>query len=308
MTDIMTVTGPVAPELLGVTHSHEHVLWDYWKLIPSYDCVFDDEDVATAELEAFRAAGGGAMVDASTVGIRTDPLALRRVSERSGVRLVLGAGWYRERLYSREVFEKTIPHLAEVLIEGIAAGVDGTDVRAGVIGEIGTERGAITPAEERVFRAAARAHLETGVAILTHTTHFGELALAQIELLQDAGVATDRIVISHLGDRVDHRLLLEIAATGVYLSVDNIGYAGSGYPSDAVRADSVARLVREGYGDRVVLGCDISSTTQLATFGGHGYAWLLNSFLPLLVERGLDEAQLHRLTTANIAQALEPRT
>ena len=223
------------------------------------------------------------------------------------MKLVLGAGWYRERLYPREVFEKTVPQLAEVLIDGITTGVDGTDVRAGVIGEIGTERGAITPAEERVFRAAARAHRATGVAILTHTTHFGELALDQIDLLADEGVEPDRIIISHLGDRVDTTLLLEIARRGVYMSIDNIGYSGIGYPDDAIRAANVMTLVRAGYGDRVVLGSDIAAKTQLATFGGHGYAWLLRSFVPMLEEAGLDGSEIAALTGGNIAAALTPR-
>lgn len=307
MTEVMTVTGPVAADRLGATHSHEHVLWDYWKLIQSYDCVFDDEAVAIAELTAFREAGGGSMVEASTVGIRTDARALRRISQASGVNLVLGAGWYRERLYPRLVHESSTARLADVLVAGLTEGVDGTDVRAGVIGEIGTERGAITPAEERVFRAAARAQRETGVAILTHTTHFGELALDQIELLREEGVEPDRIIISHLGDRIDTSLLFEIARQGVYLSIDNIGYAGSGYPDDSVRAANVVALVRGGYGDRVVLGSDIAAKTQLATFGGHGYAWLLTRFVPLLESGGLDAAEIAALTGGNIAAALTPR-
>src|SRR3989454_3311754 len=109
-------------------------------------------------------------------------------------------------------------------------------LRTGVIGEIGTDRYWITPAEERVFRAAARAQRRTGVTIVTHTTHFGELALEQIALLREEGVAPNRIVISHLGDSFDTRRLLAIAREGVYLSVDNIGYKGDGYPGDDVRA------------------------------------------------------------------------
>jgi len=306
MTEIMTVRGPVPPGELGLTHSHEHVLWDYWDLLPSYDHILDDEAVAAAELARFRAAGGGAMVDCSTVGIRTDAAALRRVSERSDVHIVLGTGWYRERVYPREVFTRTVPELAATLVRELTEGIDGSGVRAGLIGEIGTERGHITPAEERVFRAAARAHRETGVAVLTHTTHFGELALEQIALLADAGVDPSRVVVSHLGDRPDPASLLRIAATGAYLSVDNIGYEGGGYPADGVRADNVARLVAAGYGQRVVLGTDIATKTALASFGGRGYDWLIRSFLPLLRERGVTEAEIEAMTVTNIATVLTP--
>ena len=79
--------------------------------------------------------------------------------------------------------------LADRLVRELTVGVDGTDIRAGFIGEIGTERGHISPAQERVFRAAARAHRRTGCPILTHTTHFGELAMEQLDLLGEEGVA-----------------------------------------------------------------------------------------------------------------------
>lgn len=306
MTDVMTVRGPVPASELGVTHSHEHILWDYFRMIASYDCVFDDPAIAAAELRRLHAAGVGTVVDCSTVGIRTRVDTLPRIAAESGVNIVLGCGWYRERLYPAVVHELTSHHLADLLITEITEGIDGTGVRAGLVGEIGTERGSITPAEERVFRAAARAHHETGVAILTHTTHFGELALDQLDLLADAGVAPDRVIISHLGDRPDPELLLRIAARGAYLSVDNVGYTEAGYPGDDVRADNVVRLVRAGYRDRVVLATDISTKSALSTFGGVGYTRLHETFLPMLRERGLDDDDLHALLVVNMAAALAP--
>lgn len=307
MPDVMTVTGPVAAADLGFTHSHEHVLWDYWNLIPSYAHVHDDEAVAIRELAAFAAAGGGSLVDCSTRGIWDDPVALRRVSEGSGVKIVAGTGWYRERVYPPLVFESTINQLTDHLVNEIGSGMSGTDVRPGVIGEIGTERGHVSPAEERVFRAAARAARETGVAVITHTTHFGELALDQIDILADEGLSPDRIVISHLGDRVDTALLMAIARRGVHLSIDNIGYTGDGYPSDDVRAANVLALAEAGHGDQVVLGSDIAATPQLATYGGHGYAALARSFIPLLRRLGADEDLITKVTTTNIATVLARR-
>ena len=136
----------------------------------------------------------------------------------------------------------------------------------------------------------------------------GELALAQIDLLADAGVAPDRIIVSHLGDRPDPTLLLEIARRGVYLSIDNVGYQQPGYPADPVRAANVATLIQAGHRDRVVLGTDIGTKSALATFGGHGYDWLLRSFVPLLREHGVDDDDIHRVTVTNIAEALAPRS
>jgi phosphotriesterase-related protein len=301
---VTTVTGTVAASELGITHSHEHVLWDYWQLIPSYDCVFTEEAVARTELAAFHDAGGGSLVDCTCTGIGPQPEALQRLSLTTGVKIILGCGWYRERVYTPEVFELTASALAKVLVERLTVGYSGCSVRAGFIGEIGTERGHISAAEERVFRAAAFAQRETGVSIWTHTTRFGELALEQIALLTSCGVPVDRIVISHLGDREDPSLVLEIAQTGVYLSIDNIGYVGDGYPDDAVRANSILALLDSGHGRQIVLGTDIGQKSSLLSYGGRGYSWLIRSFLPRLTALGLGEADIRSLTTENVARAL----
>jgi phosphotriesterase-related protein len=170
-------------------------------------------------------------------------------------------------------------------------------VYAGVIGEIGTGRGAIAPAEERVLRAAARAQRKTGAALFTHTTHFGELALEQLALLAEEGVDLRRVVISHLGDRRGIATLLPIAATGATLSIDNIGYRE--YQSDQQRADNVVALVAEGFLDQIVLSGDVCQLSHLHAYGGKGYDHVLRVFVPLLRERGLAEAQIERMLVHN---------
>src|SRR6185295_4126703 len=214
--------------------------------------------------------------------------------------------WYREEVYPPMVRELDTNSLAERIVEELTVGVDGTDVRAGFIGEIGTERKFITPSQERVFRAAARAQRQTGVAIITHTTHFGELALEQIALLREEGVSPDRIMISHLGDRHDFDPLLAVARSGVYLSVDNIGYSGQGYPPDEVRAANVGRLITEGHLAQIVLGGDICLKQHLLANGGKGYAHVQRKFLPLLVKQGVSPAAIHEMTVANPARLLAP--
>lgn len=301
---VTSVTGPLAPDTLGITHSHEHILWDYFDLINSYDVIFDDETVAATELDWFKAAGGGTLVDCTTTGLTPRPAALQRISERTAVNIVLGCGWYRERVWGAEVGEKTSARLAEVLVRHLTTGFDDTDVVAGFIGEIGTERHHISPAEERVFRAAGLASLQTGAAIVTHTTHFGELALEQIDLLEEVGVAPDRIVISHMGDREDVDHLLRIADRGVYLSIDNVGYESDGYPDDSVRLRSLAALIEHGHADRVVLGTDIAQRSALRSYGGRGYDWLIRDFIPKMRAAGLSEEHIVAATVTNIARAL----
>ena len=154
---IMTVEGPIAPSEAGFVLSHEHLLCDLWSIVRSYDGIFHDEQLASTELARFKEVGGQTLVELSSIGLGRDPDGLRRISEKTGLNVVMGSAWYREEGYPPYVFELSTNQLAERIIQDISVGVGDSAVRAGVIGEIGTERYHITPAQERVFRASARA-------------------------------------------------------------------------------------------------------------------------------------------------------
>jgi phosphotriesterase-related protein len=298
----MTVRGPIDPADLGVTLSHDHVLLDGWGVFRNYAVIMDDEDTAAAELRLYRAAGGRTVCDPTNGGLGRDPEGLRRVSEAADVHIVMGAGWYREVVYPPSLDLRSTDGIANELVRELTVGVGATGVRPGFIGEIGTERGAISPLEERVFRAAGRAHRRTGCPILTHTTHMGELALEQLALLAEEGVPAERVIVSHLGDRRDQRPLLAVAARGAWLSVDNLGFIKDYAPLE-VRADNIVRLWQEGYGERVLLGNDNCETGQYVANGGPGYANVLERVWPLLRERGVTDDQFRTMTVANPARA-----
>lgn len=303
---VVTVRGPIEPAELGVTLSHDHVLIDAYEIYGAasadYAWIIDDEDVAIAELALFRAAGGRTICDPTNTGLGRDPLALRRISEATDIHIVMGSGWYREPRYPPEVGRQMPNELADHLVGELTEGVAGTDIRAGFIGEIGTGRGTISPAEERVFRAAARAALRTGCPIVTHTTHFGELAIEQLALLAEEGVPADQVIVSHLGDRAGVRHLLPIAERGAWLSVDNLGFT-TGYAPLGLKADNVAALWSAGFGGQVLLGNDICRRDQLVTYGGPGYANIIRDFYPLLEAAGVGRDQIGSMTVANPASA-----
>ena len=111
-----------------------------------------------------------------------------------------------------------------------------------------------------------------------------------------------RVIVSHMGDRRDQRPLLAVAATGAWLSVDNLGFV-SGYAPLDVRADNIASLWHEGYGSRLLLGNDTCETGQLTVNGGPGYANVLQRVWPVLAERGITESQFRTMTVDNPARA-----
>lgn len=301
-TEVITVQGPIAPQEMGITYTHEHVILDAYDHYGNYSFVIDDEDLVIDELKHFTGNGGQTICDVTLDEIGRNPEALRRVSSASGVHIVMGCGWYREFAYPAVVAERNSNELADILVREIEVGVGETGIRAGIIGEIGTGRHYIKPAEERVFRASALAQQRTGVALTTHTTRWGSLAMEQIAMLREFGADMSKVIIGHLGDRRGVHHLLPIAEQGVYLEVDNIGYED--YQPEWVRADNVAALCKEGFASQVLLSEDICLLSHLKYQGGKGYGYLLEVFVPMLRERGISDEQIHQMLVVNPARAL----
>ena len=304
---IQTVLGPIEPADLGVTLMHEHTLVDAWEWGGrlGYDSTVDDEELLVEELAFYRDAGGSALVDVTPIGLRRDPSGMRRLAQATGLHIIMGCGWYRERVYPAYIHELSTNALAEMLVKELEEGVEG-GIRPGIIGEIGTERFHITPAEEKVFRASARAQRATGASVTTHTTHFGDLAHEQMDILLEEGVPPERIVIGHLGERRGVKGELAIAERGVYVEIDHVGRpASAGTQPEWRRARNVAELVQAGYLDRVLISMDICANSLLHWNGGHGFDYLLTTFVPLLREEGLTDEQIRIILVDNPIRVLD---
>jgi len=298
---VHTVLGPVEPERIGPTLMHEHILIDeyYWQL-GSYDAIMDDEDVLTAEMAPYAAAGGSCIVDVTNSNMGRNPAGLARISKASGVHIVFGGGWYKDVDYPPMINELSTNELADLVAREFIEGVDGTGICPGIYGEMGTDRRFITAREERAFRAVARAQRRIGFSISTHTTHYGELAFEQIALLREEGVPNERIVIGHVGERFGAKDVLRIAAEGVFVQVDHVGRPeAAGMISDRQRARNVAELVAAGVTSQVTLSMDICTNSQLKAHGGHGFGHLLSTFVPLLREEGVPDDAIETMLVHN---------
>ena len=304
---IMTVLGPIDDDRLGITQPHEHLLVNLYRTVTVWNyAAFEDEALAIEELAAFSSAGGRSIVETTTIGIGREPEGLRRISAASGVNVVMGTGWYREPVYPDYIARSSVDELADRLVHDIVDGVDDTGIRAGVIGEIGTEVDFLAPAQERVFRAAGRAQRQTGVAISTHCQRTGRLGPEQIDILFEEGVAADRIIIGHHGDKrhVEHELgLLE---RGVYVQIDHVGFRD--LQPDEQRARNVKAIIDAGYGERLLISQDVCFPQHLEWFGGVGYGHLLRRFVPMLRDAGVSQAQIDDLLVNNPARVLAIRS
>lgn len=297
---IQTVLGPIDPGSLGRTLMHEHTFFDVETGAGGYDAIVDDEGLLVEELRLYAAAGGSGLVDLTPPVLGRNPAGMARLAAATNLHIVMGAGWYRGEYHTQDVLTGSANELADSLVREFRDGVGDTGVKPGILGELGTGRIAIRPSEERAFRAAARAQLEVGCSISTHTTHYGELAFEQIHLLREEGVPAERIVIGHLGDRRGAADILAIAETGVYVQIDHIGRRlEHGMVSDAQRAQNVAEVIRAGRVRQLTLSMDICTNSQMHAHLGHGFDHLLVNFVPLLREAGVSEADVRTLLVEN---------
>lgn len=288
------------------------------------DGLLNDADLLATELELLVDAGGRTLVDVTphelAVGghlapssgsdFSTRPVAnvqlAQHVSRRTGLNVVLGTAHYRDPyLTHRHLAESSVDEVAASLVRNLTEGFPGTDVRAGIIGEVGSDRWFISPPEERSFRAAARAHHETGAAITTHAARW-PVGMAQLALLREEGVDARSVVIGHadtVPDAAYHRQVLD---AGAYLQFDMIRGVTAWHMERLV--GWVITLVRDGYRDQLLLSQDVCLTSHLTAFGGGGYAYLPGPFATLCVQRGLRESDFAAIMVDNPRRVLTGST
>ncbi len=316
MTDlVMTVRGPVDASTLGFGLPHEHLRVDLIRVFPAAMLAFDfqllDEELQTDEarrfVDAVQAGGWPGVpwiVDVTTdARMGRDPAFLQRVSEALDMPIVMGCGRYREPWYEPGFAERTTRQLGDLLTAEIEQGVGDTGIRAGIIGELGADHDFVSPAEERTLRAAAIAHARTGVPITLHA-RFGQVGIAQLDILEEGGVRPSRIIVGHTDTDPDLDYHEAIARRGAWVQYDCIRGRVPLVPERRVRYLLEAR--RRGFLDRVLLSHDVCALSMLRAYGGTGYDYLPRDFMGLLRERGFLEEELLGLVIEQPRQAMVP--
>ena len=301
---VQTVLGPVDPAELGWVLPHEHTAislwhipnrWDYWELRR-------DEAVIREELAAFRAAGGAALVDLTVDGVGRDPAWLAGLARTTGLHLVMGSGWYRGAYYPAEtrIDRRTVDDLADEIVRDAIVGVGDTGIRAGIIGEIGTDKPWVSAQEERVHRAAARAARRTGLAITTHAVQ-SSVGLDQLDVFEAEGADLTRVVIGHADSNPSLDYHLAIVERGATVEFDFLGMSFTALErhGESRIVDGVRELLSRGHLERILLSQDVCHDSQLRRYGGNGYTYLAETFLPRLREAGVSEAEIRTMTVDN---------
>lgn len=327
------VSGLVDPARLGATLMHEHLCADAAHLEPVpqdehrrrlYDAPLtpqiaaaikfggqanldnarlDVEDDIVEELRPLQQAGGGTLVEVTSVGLGRNPLTLRRIAERSGLTVIMGSAYYVDAAHPKDMAAREEEAVTAEIVRDIFEGAQGTPVCAGIIGEVGCSW-PMTEAETKVLRAAARAQQLTGAALSVHPGRHEDAPFRILDVLSDAGADLGRTIICHVERTIfDRSTMKRLAQTGCILEFDLFGHENSFYwpaphiamPNDAQRLDWLAWLIGEGHVRQLVLSHDNDNKIFLTRFGGPGYAHIAANIVPRMRQRGFAEADIEAM-------------
>lgn len=283
----------------GYTWVHEHLHIDLSGFKNNLDCRLDQYDLICQEMKDLRALGVSNIIEMTNRYMGRNPQFMLDLMRDTGINVMACTGYYQDAFFPEHVVARSVEQLAQEMVDEIVIGIDGTELKAGIIAEIGSSEGVITPLEEKVFIAAARAHIETGRPISTHTS-FSTMGLEQLVLLQAHGVDLSRVTVGHcdLKDNLDN--ILRMIDLGAYVQFDTIGK--NNYYPDENRIGMLHELRNRGLLNRVMLSMDITRRSHLKANGGNGYDYLLTTFIPQLRQSGFSQADVDTMLRDNPSQ------
>ena len=327
MTDVQTARGKIDTDDLGFTLPHEHIMCDstlcryYINRVTeapwgSY-MLLDDVDVMTEELRHFATGGGSTVVDVTCQGWGRDPEALRVLSERTGVHIIVCAGFYVEDCMPSWVETKTVEQLSSWLIREFYTGCNAreshhvTNVKAGIL-KTSVSRPTYSHNELKGLKAVAKAQLKTGAPITSHNSgniryelESGNIGMEMLDRLEAEGVDPEAVIVGHTDENVDVRNLYKLVKRGAWIQFDTIGKQH--YLLDETRADLTVALKKKGMLGHLLLSQDRNRKPFLQKYGGPGYTDIMDRFIPLLIEKGLSKEDVNLVTVENPVKALRIR-
>lgn len=324
----MTVLGPVPPEALGVTLTHDHLLFDQTQYasapastkIPDNARV-DDPGLAASEASLFKQAGGSTIVDVSTRGLGRNPVGLASIARATGLNIITACGYYKAYGHPPEMSERTIEDITSEFKKEIEVGIEDTGIRAGVIGEIATgqplyetpseiwdltNREDMVPNEKKVLRAAGRAQIETDAPISVHIYNYRPNRLAHhcLDILEKEGTNLERVAICHLDTRPDPDYVESIANRGAFVEFDTFGMESGDMTQDTNRIELVLETIKRGYLNHILLSQDVCWKSLLVKYGGQGYAHISKQIEPRFRSAGINDIQIQAMRVHNPARWL----
>ena len=301
---VMTVLGPVPASEIGTTMTHEHILVDFIGADSTGYHRWDRQDVirkALPYLEALQAAGCRTFVECTPAWLGRDPLLMKELAGRTGMNILTNTGLYGamdNRFIPSMALDMSPVQLAREWIGEFREGIEGTGIRPGFIKMAVDRNDSLIPMHEKLIRAAALTHLETGLVIMSHTGT-DQPAFDQIAILQEMNVSPEAFIWTHAqaGTLEGWK---KAARMGAWIALD-------GVEEDRIQAyvENLSALKSAGLLDHVLISHD-SGWYRVGQEGGgtyHGYTAIFSDLIPALLRNGFSPEDIELLLQKNPARA-----
>ncbi|MCP4907336.1 MAG: hypothetical protein GY910_20350 [bacterium] len=314
-TTIATASGEISADQLGRTLMHEHLVigysgWSSHTTVPQAS-LEDEIAICVDRIQELQELGYRSLIDPCPNDLGRDVELAAKVAQRTGFQIILATGLYKQAeggvpyWHFRSNFAPQVEPMAELFIQELSEGIGESGIKAGII-KVATGVGEISEYEKTILLAAAKASVETGAPITTHTDE-GSLGDQQQKILTEAGVPAHRIIIGHSCGTDDHDYHMGLARGGSYLGFDRFGIDAI-FP-DAKRVAALARMIEAGAGDRLVVSHDSVwcwkgqpfAPGMLESFGEDAFnpTFFERKIIPQLREAGVSDEAIERLVVGN---------
>jgi phosphotriesterase-related protein len=311
---VQTVTGPVSADKLGFVLPHEHVcaasagMWDVWPELFGGRAEFGRK--AAEKLKAVKDEGVDTIVDLTTPDLGRNIRLLAEVSRRSGMQIIACTGCWHDPSMSLQ--SRSVEELTDFFIREIEQGIEGSDIKAGVM-KLAADQEGVTPVLEKAFRAGARASKATGVPIETHTYAPKRNGEQEAKIFESEGVDPRRVSLGHTDDSLEMDYMLGLIGRGYTLGMDHLSHgvlAGPPPPGSEpylwkARADRVKALIDAGHADRIFLSNDwmfgqsvfpTGTLEKLDKNNPDGMLFITRKVIPYLKQAGVSDRAIHEMT------------
>ena len=306
-----TILKPVDVSELGFTLIHEHLLTRPPRILaerdvsiqPYEDTVLDSIERAVQELKLFAQAGGKTLVETTPITYGRDIAGLAEIARRiPEVNIIASTGFYLAETFDEKWRKADIKEIAELMRKEITEGADNTPYRVGVI-KAATGLFRIHPLEEKVLKAAAIVHRETGAPIQVHTT-YGTMGDRVADILIKEGVNPKKIAILHLDTNLDKWCIKKVLEKGVYASFDRLARVRH-YIPDEWKLKFLDELIREGFEDQLMISMDAGRRIYWKSYGGGpGFEYIPKTIVTRLRDMGWDDKLIEKIFVKNPADFL----
>jgi phosphotriesterase-related protein len=302
---IQTVTGPLAADALGLTLMHEHVLVDFIGAEQVSAARYDaDQAFKTVlpHLQRIRTLGCTSFVECTPAYLGRDPRLLKRLADASGLNILTNTGYYgaaKDKHLPRHAFTESAEQLAARWRAEFEDGLDGTGIKPAFM-KIGVDDAPLSEVDAKLVRAAAIVSKATGRPVASHTST-GAAALAEIEILDRAGVPPGRFIWVHAHNERDAAFHVRAARAGAWVEFDGISEA-----TVARHVELVQHMKGEGVLERVLVSQDAGWYHVGEPGGGtfRPFDTLFTRFVPALREAGFGSDDVRQLLAVNPRRAL----